>query len=185
MVVLLPKAQTSSQHTCLPPELIDDARKTLKSLKAHNLSAVTAESCTAGLVSAALAHAEGAGDLLHGGFVTYTKAAKHRFLDVSKSLLSREGSVSPAIATGLAVGALRHSPADIAIAVTGVLGPEPDEDGNPVGLIYAACARRGHSPTVRRLRFHKDVGPTALRILTVQRCLAMLRAEARRRPKSA
>jgi nicotinamide-nucleotide amidase len=176
---VLSKVKASTQRTCLPPELIDDARKTLKVLKARNLSAVTAESCTAGLISAALAHAEGAGDLLHGGFVTYTKAAKHRFLGVPKGLLLREGSVSQPVAARLAAGALRHSPADIAIAVTGVLGPDPDEDGNPVGLIYAACARRRHPLAIRRLRFRKGVTPTERRILTVRRCLAMLRAAAR------
>jgi nicotinamide-nucleotide amidase len=121
--------------------------------KACGLTLVTAESCTAGRLAAALADVPGAGDQLHGGFVTYTKQAKHRLLGVDMALLREKTAVCAEVAEAMAAGALLRSTADIAVAVTGVAGPDPDEDGNPVGLIYCAVARRGavHRPAVKLL----------------------------------
>jgi nicotinamide-nucleotide amidase len=113
-------------------------------LKDRNLSVVTAESCTAGLLAALLSKAEGAGEVLKGGFVCYAKEQKTIALGVPADLLESKTAVAGEVATAMAVGALEHSTADIALAVTGVLGPEPDEDGNPVGLVYVArCSRDG------------------------------------------
>jgi len=126
--------------------LVARAGAALRRLKKAGLSLVTAESCTAGLLAAALSHCEGAGECLEGGFVTYTKVQKARALNVSRKLLASEGSVTARIAEAMARGALRHSSADIALAVTGVLGPSCDEDGNPVGLVFLCCLRRGHNP---------------------------------------
>ncbi len=107
------------------------------------LAIVTAESCTAGTLAALLADAPGAGGCFQGGFVTYAKACKTRLLGVPALLIDRHTAVSREVAERMATGALDASGADIAIAVTGVLGPEPDEDGNPVGLIHIAAATRG------------------------------------------
>ncbi len=125
----------------------------VKLLRAHDLTVVTAESCTAGLIAALLSKPEGASDVLHGGFVTYSKPQKSRVLGVPAALLKRDGSVTAKVASEMATGALRRSPADIALAVTGVLGPAPDEDGNPVGLVYFACARRGRELRALRRQF--------------------------------
>ncbi|MHB1208019.1 MAG: CinA family protein [Rhodospirillaceae bacterium] len=141
---------------CLDPALVARAETVVTAFKARDLTIVTAESCTAGLISAALSEAEGASDVLHGAFVTYTKANKTRALGVPARLLAAEGSVNAKVARKLAAGALAHSPAQIALAITGVLGPEPDEDGNPVGLIYLCAQRRGHKPRVSRLVFRRQ-----------------------------
>jgi nicotinamide-nucleotide amidase len=131
--------------------LVGKAGAALRRLKAAGLTVATAESCTAGLIAAALARGEGASDVLHGGFVTYTKANKAKALGVSRKMLAAEGSVTANVAKAMALGALTRSPADIALSVTGVLGPTCDEDGNPVGLVYFCCARRqGKVIIVRR-----------------------------------
>jgi nicotinamide-nucleotide amidase len=141
--------------SCFPPGLSAHANRTVKLLRDRNLTVVTAESCTAGLIAALLSKPEGASDVLHGGFVTYTKAQKSRVLGLPAALLKRDGSVTAKVAAGMASGALRRSPADIALAVTGVLGPAPDEDGNRVGLVYFACARRGRELRALRRQFAK------------------------------
>ena len=84
--------------------------------------------------------------MLEGGFVTYNKPSKNRTLRLPEQELCDKGSVTPLVAAKMAEGALQCSQADIAVAATGVLGPEPDEDGNPAGLVFAACMRRGRPP---------------------------------------
>ena len=149
-------------NPCIEPELVARADTVVAALKEGGLMAVTAESCTGGLVVACLAHAEDASAALHGGFVTYSKEQKAAALGVERSLLDQEGSVSGPVAAQMAQGALQHSPADIAIAVTGVLGPSPDEDGNPVGLVYLACCRKGRAPSIVRKTYGLEL-PDALR----------------------
>lgn len=122
------------------------AGRVMKMAQRRKLSIVTAESCTAGKLAAVLADAEGAGAFLHGGFVTYTKDHKTRALDVPAELLQRKGAVCREVAMAMADGALARSPAHIAVAITGVAGPEPDEDGNPVGLVCIAVAGNGNQP---------------------------------------
>ena len=89
-----------------------------------------------------LSQAEGASDTLHAGFIVYTKADKTAVVGVSKELLARHTAVSAEVAQAMAKGALARCPADIALAITGVAGPEPDEDGNSVGLVYVAVGIR-------------------------------------------
>lgn len=110
----------------------------------HELTLVTVESCTAGALACALSRADGASQVLHGGFVVYTKANKVAAVGVPWELLRTHTAVSGEVARAMAIGGLSRSPADIAI--TGVVGPEPDEDGNPVGLVHVATAVRegGH-----------------------------------------
>jgi nicotinamide-nucleotide amidase len=134
--------------------LVARAGEVSRLLKTNKLTIITAESCTAGLVSAVLAQAEGAGEILHGSFVAYTKANKTKALGIDNALLAGRGSVNAEVARQLAWGALDRSPADLALAVTGVLGPAPDEDGNPVGLVFFGCCRREGIPQVER----KDYG---------------------------
>ena len=123
--------------------LAAQAAQVIKAAQRAGLTIVTAESCTAGLLSNVLSLAPGAGKQLHGGFVTYTKEAKTRVLGVSADVLKRKTAVCEDVAIAMAEGALAHSPGYIAISVTGVAGPEPDEDGNPVGLVFCATARNG------------------------------------------
>ncbi len=119
------------------------AEELLKLLKTKRLKLIVAESCTAGLLSLKLADAPGAAAHFNGGFVTYTKEQKTSALDVSAALLRERGAVCGEVARAMAEGALRRSAADLAAAITGVAGPEPDPDGNPVGRVCIAVARRG------------------------------------------
>ena len=125
----------------------------LDALKAAEITIVTAEPCTAGSIAALLAQAEGASDILHGGFITYTKEHKTKALGVSERLLKEQGAVNAAVVKQLAAGALERSPALLAMAVSGVLGPECDEDGNPVGLVYFCVLKLNHQPMVVREDF--------------------------------
>jgi nicotinamide-nucleotide amidase len=126
---------------------------------------VTAESCTGGLLAAALSQAEGASDVLAGAFVTYTKDQKTKALGIPRKILERDGAVTADIATRMAVQARARSKADIAISVTGVLGPKPDQDGNPVGLVFIGCARGRNSVEVVEKRFPR-MSHDRLRMLT-------------------
>jgi nicotinamide-nucleotide amidase len=137
----------------IAPALVRRADKIISLLRKKKLSIVTAESCTGGLLAAALSEGDGASDVLCGGFVTYTKEQKHRSLGVSKQMLRKVTAVAPQVAVAMAQGALKRSPAHVAIAVTGVLGPTPDEDGNPVGLIYFCCARKRGATRILEKRF--------------------------------
>ena len=116
------------------------------------LSIVTAESCTAGALATLLADTPGAGECFGGGFVTYTKACKTSLLDIPESLIEAHTAVSREVAERMATGALAASGTDLAIAVTGVLGPEPDQDGNPVGLVHIAVAALSGTMSHREIR---------------------------------
>jgi nicotinamide-nucleotide amidase len=123
-------------------DLQTDARRIMEMAKKRSLTLATAESCTAGALVHLLAEVPGAGDTLHGGFVVYTKVHKAVALGVSDELLARHTAVSTQVAGAMAKGGLERSKADLVVAITGVAGPEPDEDGNPVGLVYVAVVSR-------------------------------------------
>lgn len=124
-------------------------------LRRKNLSVVTAESCTAGKLAVLLSEVPGAAEHLQGGFVVYTKANKAQALGVPADLLKNQGAVCPGVAGSMAAGALARTPADIAVAITGVAGPDPDEDGNPVGLVCIAVALKGQKPEAVEKRYGK------------------------------
>jgi len=136
-----------------PTRLVHLAERTLTLARERNVTLVTAESCTAGKLSALLSEAPGAAEHLHGGFVTYTKANKIKSLGVSDNLLREKGAVCHDVALAMAQGALARSPADLAVSITGVAGPNPDEDGNPVGLVCIAVARRDQEPRHVEMRY--------------------------------
>lgn len=146
---------SAAEHACIDPRLVQSAQRVVKLLRDSQKTIVTAESCTAGLIAAVLSNVDGAGDVLHGGFVTYSKPGKTLMLGVSAALLDRGGSVNEEVAAAMARGALARSPSDIALSITGVLGPEPDEDGSPVGRIILGCAWRGGAVQIVRHEFGK------------------------------
>jgi nicotinamide-nucleotide amidase len=135
---------------CIDAALVARAGRSVARLKARGLSVVTAESCTAGLIAAVLAQAEGAGEVLSGSFVAYSKDHKAQALGVDRELLAHTGAVNATTAAQMLRGAMAHSPADVGLAVTGVLGPDADEDGNPVGLVFFAAGPRGCAAQVER-----------------------------------
>jgi len=159
------------------PALVDAASDVLALARIRGLSIVTAESCTSGLLASVLSESPGAAELLHGGFVTYTKQNKTTALGVPEELLQREGAVNAEV-PALEEGALERSPAELAAAITGVAGPSPDEDGNPVGLVFIAVARRGF-PTAYLARDYGNIGRDAVRESAIADALAALSRVAR------
>jgi nicotinamide-nucleotide amidase len=133
------------------------AEEVLREAERCGFTIVTAESCTGGLLASALSRGRGASKFFHGGFVTYTKEMKSSVLGVPRELLKTRTAVAPEVALALAKGALERSPATLAVAITGVAGPEPDEDGNPVGLVYCAAVRRGDNASQKTLRLMCEV----------------------------
>lgn len=149
------------------------AERALAAAGRRHLTIVTAESCTAGKLSALLSEAPGAGEHLHGSFVTYTKANKVEALGVDAGLLNAKGAVCREVALAMAEGALHRSPADVAVAVTGVAGPDSDEDGNPVGLVCIAAARDGRKP-LHVERKYGDIGREQVQARAMADALAQL-----------
>ena len=168
-----PSEAFNSMQQSLTGDLALAAAHVLDVAKKRNLTIVTAESCTAGMLSTLLSEAPGASEYLHGGFVTYTKENKTKVLGVSEHLLAEKSAVCTEVAVAMAEGALRRSPADLAVAVTGVAGPEPDEDGNPVGRACIAVARRGYE-TSYFARNYGDIGRDAVRQRAVADALSEL-----------
>jgi nicotinamide-nucleotide amidase len=153
------------------------AKQTMEIAKRASLTIVTAESCTSGLLAAALSRVPGAGDHLHGGFVTYTKQHKTAALGVPEHLLKEKTAVHGDVALAMAEGALSRSPADIAVAITGVAGPDSDEDGNPVGLVYIAVARKGRDTAVFE-KHYPDCGHDGICDAAMRDALAAVREAA-------
>lgn len=127
----------------IPDALLHEAETLLAACRATEKRVVTAESCTGGLIAATLTAIPGSSDVLERGYVTYSNAAKHECLGVPIPLIDARGAVSDEVARAMADGALLHSRADIAIAVTGVAGPEGGSAEKPVGLVWFGIARRG------------------------------------------
>jgi nicotinamide-nucleotide amidase len=128
--------------SAIPEELEKRAEAVVKLALARGATLATVESCTAGSFAHLLSQAEGAGAVLHGGFIVYTKENKTAAIGVPDELLAAHTAVSGQVAQAMAAGGLARCPAALVAAITGVAGPEPDEDGNPVGLIYVAVAAR-------------------------------------------
>ena len=155
-------------------DLINKAIDALNALKKRGLKAVTAESCTGGLIATVLSEAPGAAEHFEGAFVVYTPEQKCIALKVRPAMIDKHGMVSAEVAVVMAEGALEGSRADIAVSVTGVAGPEPDAQGNPVGLVYFGCARRGE-PSFHRKRDFGDRGRSAVRYAAAEEALAIVR----------
>jgi nicotinamide-nucleotide amidase len=114
-------------------------------LLAQNMKLTTAESCTGGLVSAAITEVPGSSAWFGRGFVTYSNEAKIAMLDVMPEMLAEHGAVSEAVAEAMAKGALQYSLADVAVAITGIAGPSGGTDDKPVGTVCFAWAFREQS----------------------------------------
>ena len=131
----------------------------------------TAESCTGGMIAKTCTDLAGSSDWFERGFVTYSNAAKNEMLAVPVSIIDEFGAVSEAVACAMASGALRHSRADFAVAVTGVAGPGGGSDDKPVGTVWIAVAC-DDTVTARLFRFDGD--RAAVREATMQSALRLL-----------
>jgi nicotinamide-nucleotide amidase len=143
-------------------------------LRARGLRIAAAESCTGGLIAAACTSLAGSSDWFERGFVTYSDAAKTEMLGVDAALIAAHGAVSEAVARAMAEGALAHSTADLAIAVTGIAGPGGAVPGKPVGTVWLATARRGGATRAELQQLDGD--RAAVRMQSVQIALQRLRA---------
>lgn len=154
------------------------ARRVLAAARRRSLTIVTAESCTGGLVAAALTDIPGSSDVVERGFVTYSNAAKEQMLGVRATTLARFGAVSRETAEAMAQGALDHSPADLAVAVTGIAGPGGETAQKPVGLVHFAAAARDGRRLHREIRYGK-IGRAKVRRRSVSEALVLLALLAR------
>jgi PncC family amidohydrolase len=118
------------------------ANEIIEFAKAHGLTVAVAESCSAGRLAQLFSKTEGASKHFLGGVIAYTKPTKMRVLAVPNELIEAGTAVCGPVAEAMARGAAMLLGADLGVAITGVAGPEPDEDGNPVGLVYCAAATK-------------------------------------------
>ena len=147
--------------------LIDEART-------KNLRIVTAESCTGGLVAAAICAVPGASDVFERGFVTYTNRAKQEMLGVPGELIADLGAVSEPVSRMMAEGALENSNAHIAVAITGVAGPNGGTRMKPVGTVHIATARSNHG-LFHREEFFQLETREEIQLAAVQAALEQMR----------
>ena len=141
---------------------------------ASELKLATAESCTGGLIVALLTEIPGSSDVVDRGFITYSNDAKTEMLGVPSRLIAEHGVVSREVALAMAGGAIAHSLAELAVAVTGVAGPGGGSVRKPVGLVHIAAARLGRTPLHQECRFG-DIGRDQVRIKSVEAALALIR----------
>src|SRR3954469_21184906 len=111
---------------CIDESLTKKAAGVMQCLRESGSTVVTAESCTGGLVAACLTHGRQASDCFHGAFVVFTKEQKGQALGVDSGLLREAGAVNAEVAIEMAEGALQRSRASLSLAITGILGPDPD-----------------------------------------------------------
>jgi len=156
-----------------PADLTNMAEELLTACRAKNLTLATAESCTGGLIAGLLTEIPGSSDVVERGFVTYSNAAKAETIGVPATLIAMHGAVSEEVARAMAAGALAHSQADIAVAVTGVAGPGGGTASKPVGLVHLAAARRGGPVKHLECRFG-DIGRGPIRLATIKAALDLV-----------
>ena len=162
--------------TSLPRQLVDEARKVIEANRAAGLKVAVAESCTGGLVCAALTEIPGSSDVFEAGFVTYSDEAKIELLKVNSDVIETFGSVSIAAAWSMAQGVLAKTAADTAVAITGIAGPGGGSAKKPVGTVVFARARRGADPNeiVADLKSFGDIGRRGVRLQAALCALELL-----------
>ena len=153
--------------------LLAQAAKLLEACRARSETVTAAESCTGGLIAATLTAIPGASDVFERGFVTYSNSAKSELLGVPFWLIERHGAVSEDVARAMAGGALLHSHASLAVAVTGIAGPDGGTDEKPVGFVCFAAGRRDEAMHSACIRWG-DRGRTEIRRLSVERAHELL-----------
>ena len=153
-------------------ELREAADHALEACRRKKLKVVTAESCTGGLIAAALTAIAGSSDVVERAFITYSNEAKREMIGVPWDAILGHGAVSEPVARAMAAGALARSNAQIAVSVTGVAGPGGGSAEKPVGLVHFAAQREGFDPIVERHVFPGD--RDQIRRLTVLTALAIV-----------
>ncbi len=155
-----------------PLDVLETAEALLQRYREAGRMLVTAESCTGGLVAAALTEIAGSSDVVERGFVTYSNAAKMELLGVPEGVLRTEGAVSGATAAAMAAGALKASRADVAVSITGVAGPGGGSPDKPVGLVWFGLATRDAPARRDRQSFSGD--RAGVRLASLRHALHLL-----------
>ena len=158
-------------------ETLSLAQSVLDACRARGWHIATAESCTGGLVAAALTAVAGSSDVVERGFVTYSNEAKSELLGVPAETIAAHGAVSAETATAMAMGTVARAPVDLAISVTGIAGPGGATPTKPVGLVLFSLARRDGQWRTERHVFPGD--RAAVRQAALEQALRLLEAEAR------
>ena len=160
----------------LPLEVVALATRVVEANRAAGRRIAVAESCTGGLVSAALTEVPGSSDVFEAGFVTYSDEAKTRLLGVAGDVIETFGAVSLATAWAMAHGAVRKSGADVAVAITGIAGPSGGSERKPVGTVVFARARAGDDPDEAETdqRNFGEIGRGAIRVQAALCALELL-----------
>jgi nicotinamide-nucleotide amidase len=153
------------------PALAARAERLLSACRDNKIKIATAESCTGGLIAGCLTAVAGSSDVVERGFVTYSNEAKTEMLGVPGELILRVGAVSEEVSRAMAEGALEHSRAQLALAVTGIAGPGGGTEEKPVGLVHLSCARQGGATRHLRRMFEGD--RDAVRTAAVETALDM------------
>jgi nicotinamide-nucleotide amidase len=157
-----------------PFEIDALARLLLIEARERKLTLTTAESCTGGLVAAALTAIEGSSDVFERGVVTYSNTAKEELLGVPGDMIADFGAVSEAVARAMAEGALTRSGASLAVAVTGIAGPGGGTPMKPVGTVHFAVARLG-GLTSHRAGLFEGMDRNGVRLAATSLALELLR----------
>jgi nicotinamide-nucleotide amidase len=164
-------------QSTLPKSVFNLAKQVIEANRAAGRTITTAESCTGGLVAAALTEIPGSSAVLQSGFVTYSNEAKVKTLKVGEELIETFGAVSIAVAWAMAQGALKRSSADIAVAISGVAGPDGGTPQKPVGTVVFAVAERGKDPedvTADKIHFGEDKSRAEIRMAATLHALQLL-----------
>ncbi len=156
-------------------QLLAQAAELLDACRDRNETVAAAKSCTGGLIAATLTAIPGSSDVFERGFVTYSNSAKSELLGVPYWLIERHGAVSEDVARAMAGGALTHSHASLAVAVTGIAGPDGGTEEKPVGYVCFAAGRRDE-PIRSECVLFGDPGRTEIRRLSVAHALHLLRS---------
>jgi len=159
------------------PELIRRAADLIALFRSKDLRAATAESCTGGLLAGLLTEIPGSSAVLERGFVVYSDDAKREILGVAGEILGVHGAVSAETALAMASGALEYSRADLALAITGIAGPDGGTPQKPVGLVHFGLADRRGDAAVTERRFG-NLGRSAVRMAALATALDLLEAAA-------
>ena len=152
---------------------LDQARSLLAQMDAKGMTLATAESCTGGLIAAALTAIAGSSSVVMAGFVTYANDAKHKMVGVRQESLAEHGAVSEEVAREMADGVRGRAGVSLGLSCTGIAGPGGATPGKPVGLVFIGCAREGAATIVERHVFPGD--RAAVRAATVAAALDLAR----------
>lgn len=164
-------------NTVLPQNIAEMAERVVAENKAAGRMIATAESCTGGLVAAAITEIPGSSAVLGNGYVTYSNAAKIATLGVNEDIIDTFGAVSVACAWAMAQGALKKSGADIAVAISGVAGPDGGTAQKPVGTVVFAVAEKGkdaNDVNADRMDFGSDKSRAEIRTIATLHALTLL-----------